>query len=389
MILERRRPLEQLHEAGKEMLNLYRRHLKGCAHRTEGVSYRKCSCPIWCDGELHGRRVRESLKTRDWQRAIRRAAEKEDPKAPRVKPIADAISAFENHILSLENSTQRKYKNVLAHLGSFCEEIGLQDLMQLEVEHLDAYRAGRKVSPTTSMKELQTLRQFFAFCVERKWIEENLAKKIKAPRNIRPEEVVPYSQAEAVKILLACEQIGRTPYERLRARAMILLLRYTGLRISDVATLERARIAGGQILLHTQKTGGTVFLPLPAELQSALDALPRPRGLDGETRYFFWNGVASRRAVVGIAERTLAAVFTKSKVEGAHAHRFRHTLATEVLARGGSEQDVADILGISAAVVRKHYAKWSQARQQRITRIFEAVYPGTYLVHEEKGPVVN
>jgi integrase len=93
--------------------------------------------------------------------------------------------------------------------------------------------------------------------------------------------------------------------------------------------------------------------------------------------------------VVGIAERTLAAVFKRSAVAGAHAHRFRHTLATEILARGGTEQDVADILGISAAVVRKHYAKWSQARQQRITRLFEAVYLGTYLAREEKGPVIN
>ena len=91
--------------------------------------------------------------------------------------------------------------------------------------------------------------------------------------------------------------------------------------------------------------------------------------------------------MIGIAQRTLSAVFAKSGVKGAHAHRFRHTLATEILARGGSEQDVADILGISPAVVRKHYAKWSQARQQRITRIFEAVYPGTYVVHEAKTPV--
>lgn len=97
-----------------------------------------------------------------------------------------------------------------------------------------------------------------------------------------------------------------------------------------------------------------------------------------ESRWSFWNGITSRRAVVGIAERTLAAVFKKSKVEGAHAHRFRHTLATEILARGGTEQDAADILGTSAAVVRKHYAKWSQAR------LFEAVYPGTYLVHEKR-----
>jgi integrase/recombinase XerC len=373
------------------MLNLYRRHLASCKPgKKYGRKHVGCNCPIWCDGELNGGRVRESLKLRDWQRAIRKIAAMEDPQAPRVKPITEALTAFENHIQPLEESTQRKYRNVMAQLREYCAGAGLGDLMELTVEHLDAYRAGRGLSPTTSMKELQTMRQFFAFCLERKWLDENPAKKIKAPRNIRPEEVTPYTQAELSKILAASDVIGRGPYERLRARAMVLLLRCTGLRISDVATLERDRIQGGQLLLHTQKTGGAVFLPLPEELRTALDTLPLPRaGMGTEARCFFWNGITSRRAVVGIAERTLAAVFTKSGVEGAHAHRFRHTLATEILARGGTEQDVADILGISAAVVRKHYAKWSQARQQRITKLLEAVYPGTYLVHEQIGPVIN
>jgi len=34
-----------------------------------------------------------------------------------------------------------------------------------------------------------------------------------------------------------------------------------------VATLERKRIQNGKILLYTRKTGGTVFLPIPDELQ--------------------------------------------------------------------------------------------------------------------------
>jgi integrase len=144
-----------------------------------------------------------------------------------------------------------------------------------------------------------------------------------------------------------------------------------------------------ELLLHTQKTGGIVFLPIPNELKRALDELPHPRGASGSPEYFFWNGIASRRAVVGIAERTMAAVFKKASVPDAHAHRFRHTLATEILAQGGTEQDVADILGISANIVRKHYAKWSHARQQRITRLFASIYPGTFLAHKEKSPVVN
>ena len=65
------------------------------------------------------------------------------------------------------------------------------------------------------------------------------------------------------------------------------------------------------------------------------------------------------------------------------------TSATEILARGGTAQDAADILGISVAIVLKHYAKWSQGRQERITKLFEAVYPGTYWAHDEKGTVIS
>ena len=39
----------------------------------------------------------------------------------------------------------------------------------------------------------------------------------------------PYSPNEVAKIIAAADTIGRGAYERLRARAMVLLLRYTAL----------------------------------------------------------------------------------------------------------------------------------------------------------------
>src|SRR5947209_5390814 len=115
------------------MLSLYRRHLQKCPHRSKGQAYTKCSCPIWCDGDLDGDRYRRSLETRDWQRAIRKIAALEDPQAPRVKPVKEAIAAFLNHVASLEHSTQRKYRNVLAKLEEFCEKRGIGDIMQANV----------------------------------------------------------------------------------------------------------------------------------------------------------------------------------------------------------------------------------------------------------------
>jgi integrase len=139
--------------------------------------------------------------------------------------------------------------------------------------------------------------------------------------------------------------------------------------------MERSRIQGGEIFVRTTKNGKQVRLPLHGDLQTALAVLPLPRGADGPNcPYLFWSGHGSRRAFITVAGRSVAAVFEASGVAGACSHRFRHTLATEVLEMGGSIEDAADILGDSAAIVRKHYAKWSRGRQARISDLLARIW---------------
>jgi integrase len=126
-------------------------------------------------------------------------------------------------------------------------------------------------------------------------------------------------------------------------------------------------------LVTDQRDGKT---PIPAELQAALEQLPTPRCADS-SRFYFINGTGSVRTAISVVERCLRAVFKKSAVVDAHAHRFRHTLVTELLGAGASFEEVADILRNSPAIVRKHYAKWSQARQDRITRLMQSIHAGT------------
>ena len=61
------------------MLSLWRRHLDNCPFGAKGRKHTKCSCPIWCDGDVDGKRLRKSLETRDWARATRKLALIEDP----------------------------------------------------------------------------------------------------------------------------------------------------------------------------------------------------------------------------------------------------------------------------------------------------------------------
>src|SRR5947209_14767749 len=74
------------------------------------------------------------------------------------------------------------------------------------------------------------------------------------------------------------------------------------------------------------------------------------------------------------ATRTMATVFRASGVVGAHAHRFRHTLTTEILVAGGRLEDAADVLGNSPNIIRKHYWKWCRGRQERISGLLGSIF---------------
>ena len=366
-------------------MTIWRRHTKSCPYRSRGRTVVRCNCPLWADGYVDGKRVlRQSLGTRDLARARKKAVALESPDSRIYKSVADAVTAFLDHCDSdgLRSSTYRKYRNSLNKLREYCEAHDVEWTSELSTDVLDAFRASRSLKPITSIKELQLLRQFCGFCKDRRWLEENVAKRIRPPRNIRPNDVEPFSPVEVSEIVKACDRIGQTAYERLRARALVLALRYTALRLGDVAMLGRGRISKDgkrwRIFLRTEKSGKPVFLPIPTELKDALDLVPPPRNCGDESKYFFWNGVSSERSMKSVVERCLRSVFTKSGVQHAHAHRFRHTLATELLGQGASFEDVADVLGNSPEIVRNHYAKWCPARQTRIDELMELVHAGAH-----------
>src|SRR5262245_32849537 len=60
--------------------------------------------------------------------------------------------------------------------------------------------------------------------------------------------------------------------------------------------------------------------------------------------YFFWSGKGGRQTFVRDVTRTMGTLFKASAVPRACSHRFRHTLAAEVLEMGGTFEDAADIL---------------------------------------------
>jgi site-specific recombinase XerD len=333
----------------------------------------------------NGKRVRTSLKTRDLGRAARRLAEMADEEATgrTRKILGEAIEAFHAQHAGHGDETKRKYKRVLRYLAEYCANQQLRHVHQIGVESMDGYALWRNKTNWTWIKEIEILRQFFAFCIEREWTTKNPAKALKRPQLQEANDIVPYTQEEIVRIIAACDFIGRSSYERLRARAMILLMRFAGLRISDVVTLSRDHIKGTRLEKKAKKNHRWIRVKLHPEVLRALDALPHPKAAPRDSHEFFGGGKASQRSLVKGAWRTLAAVFKRARVEKAHPHRFRHTLASEILGKGGTIEEVAGILADSPATIRRHYAKWTPEYQARQDRVIGLVH-GTNLAQAEE-----
>ncbi len=357
------------------MLTLFRLHTKRCSAGRPRLdrSFKKCKCPIHVEGKCGAEFIRKSVETASWQRAQQRVMEAEargswDPLPGEQKPEPIKISEAKERFLKdaesgrrLGESTLRKYKLMLRELTDFAARKGFLYLKQLDLDFLRDFRDSWKIAPRTALKKLERVRAFFRFALENNWIEQNPAKLVRGPAHIKDAQKLPFEPKEMERIVETCRSmkvLGCTNDELL---ALVLVLRYSGLRIGDASMLTIDRFNGNDLYLYTQKSGTHVYVPLPPFVMNLIRSIKLRHG-----KYLFTGPESLRMETASdLWRRKLKAVFKLAKVESAHPHRFRHTFAVELLKKGVPMEEVSILLGHSSVrITERHYASWVQARQE-------------------------
>ncbi|MGA2715828.1 MAG: tyrosine-type recombinase/integrase [Bryobacteraceae bacterium] len=81
----------------------------------------------------------------------------------------------------------------------------------------------------------------------------------------------------------------------------------------------------------------------------------------------FWTGIGSKETLAGNWRRTFRRLCKIAGVSDGHPHRFRDTLAVELLLEGVPIERVSVLLGHSSVrITGRHYAPWVQARQMQL-----------------------
>jgi site-specific recombinase XerD len=359
--------------------------------------FKRCSCPIFGTATIDGKRIRKSTVQWEWDAAKIVAASWENLKSPQsLEPrnehkssrvtLREATDAFKSRAINkvIVEATLRKYKTFIKQFIAYCDSRGYVYMDQLTIDDMDRFYAGLSDGPTSKGKKLGMLRSFVKFSLRRKWLTENLAQDLEAPKgSATSANKSPFSDDELDRMYKACDELGdpiaggpgARPWGGEDVRDFIFLSVFTGLRISDISLFDISkRLDGNDVFLRQHKTKRRLCTWIPGWLVARL----REREKRFGPMIFLTGTSRNVRTVTEQWRRRMEKVFKLAGTfeERAYPHRFRATFARVLLENGVGEEDAATLIGDTVEIFRKHYAPWIGTRQQRLTKILQEAFEG-------------
>ena len=164
------------------------------------------------------------------------------------------------------------------------------------------------------------------------------------------------SQQQMQALWNACE--GDKPRE-VRDRALLLLFTRLGLRTEEVARLPLMDVdwKSGQVLIRSTKTRQDRTLPLPQDVGDGLIAHLHARLHKSPWIFEPRRPPFTEQRSYDYVRRSMASLFKRARLPHARLHSLRHTAATEMVNRGATFKEIADVLGHKSLATTLIYAK--------------------------------
>lgn len=145
-----------------------------------------------------------------------------------------------------------------------------------------------------------------------------------------------------------------------RARLALALLLYTAQRRSDVVVMGRQHLRKGSLHVRQQKTGAVLEIPIHAELQAALDAMP------GSRLTFLLTEQGKPFSPAGFTNKFREWCLAAGLPNGLSPHGLRKAACRRLAEAGCSEKQIAAISGhMSLSEVQRYTRSADQARLAR------------------------
>jgi integrase/recombinase XerD len=370
------------------LITIFVRHTAGCKYAGDDFS-KRCNCKKHLRWSQNGTQRRLKTGSRSWAGAEEKKRELEaqltglhtpaQDTAPRT--LADAIEIFmaDKKSQGITADVLGRYERELARLRDFAERKGIFTAAGLSRELLIEYKADWESlypSGNTQSSVQARLKNFLRFCFDSQWM-------VRIPKlsRVKVDEVptLPLTDEEYNRLLDTVPVSFTNPKKALRVRALVRLMRHSGLAIVDAATLRRDDLIQdngkgfSRIVTARQKTGTDVSVVIPPDVAQELLTV-----LNGNPTYVFWTGIGEPRTAVSHWQSDFRTLFSDAKIRAGGSmmsHRLRDTFACDLLENGVPLEEVSKLLGHqSIKTTEKHYAKWVKGRQDRLDALVSATW---------------
>ena len=337
---------------GPPVITIVVRHGSDCKNAGDEF-YKGCKCRkhvLWSSSR---KQYRRTAGTRSWAQAeeVKRrledqfAGRKHEPSAAEnVQTIRAAVDSFiaNKEGQGIHPGVVARNKRELARFATFAEERGVFTVALVTLPLLTDYRGTwTKTYPSSITRALvqKRVRGFLRYCVDSGWLE-------RAPK-LTPIKMEPLTEAE-YEALLAAVPLEFPNGLGKRLRAVIQLMRWSGLSVRDAVTLRRDQLLLGadttyRIVTSRQKTGTHVSVPIPTDVaEEILAACDHPI-------YLLWQNTkeGTARQAGHTTSIAITEIFARAGIQSGHmkSHRLRDSFAVDLLQHGVPLEEVSKLLG--------------------------------------------
>ena len=279
--------------------------------------------------------------------------------------INDAITLFQQYLLAekgLSKQTVVSYTSDLRQFFDyFVDKKTTDDLFGYDLEEFLKHELSSDIEITTAMRKLSSTRQFYLFLKKEGYFKGDIPD-IDTPK--RPTKLPNCLSVEEVEALLNAPDIEKP--EGLRDRAMLETMYASGLRVSELLSLERGQVNFTKAIVKVSGKGSKERkVPLGDFAMEYIQKYVkevRYKNVGADSKYLFLNRYGkplSRQYFFKQIKKYALEAGIETPIS---PHTLRHCFATHLLENGAQLRAVQEMLGHTNIATTQIYTHISTKR---------------------------
>ena len=275
------------------------------------------------------------------------------------------------HLATRPKHTRDAYLRDVRKLAEAAGDVALTKLSRPQLARHLAQFHGQGLSGRSLARMLSAWRAFYDFAIERdRALGDNPCAGLKAPKSPKrlPSALTP---DEAVRLVALDDEDRWT----VRDRALLELAYSSGLRLSELASLDVERVDLVEGFVRVMGKGSKErVVPVGAAAREAIERwIAQRAALVAPSEGAMFVGAGGRRLSGRTIERRLAAWAVRRGLDRhVHPHMLRHSFASHVLQSSGDLRAVQEMLGHASIASTQVY---THLDFQALAKVYDAAHP--------------